>query len=830
MRSASRVSRAGDHASDPVDAEGGVQSSRFAELTTGGWWLLIIVILTFLIYYGSVLIGQKVMIGGGLLAACCYPWAATPGPHPVQNVLNGDPLTEILPWQIVISQAIRSGQLPLWNPYALWGSPLLANNVSGAVSPFTWLALVFPPAQGLSIAMLAKMWVAGVGMALYLRLLGVRGLGQVVGGVGFAASSFMVVWLEWPQTSVACMLPWAFAAVEWYLRSGHRWAWCATAVAIGLQFLGGHAEVSLHLALGVTIYSVVRWVFSERKLSRLIYLAAAGAIGVALAAIQLVPFAVDLQGSAAGAFRLGAGTNRLSLTDLATWLIPNGHGNPSIEHVAGPLPNYAEAVGFAGVTLLVMVVPGLVLSWRRIKGPTAAVAAVGIVAAGTAYGPLNEVIGRLPAFDTAANTRILVLLCFVVPALGALGIDALCIREGGARWSGLAGVPLLALGMLGTLGLAAAGVLVGILGARVATIVPDLPRLLETFWVGVSLVTLVGAVAYLLYGLLTRHGTWAAAGLGVLVLIEALIFSVPYQPRSDPAAVPPPTALTSWLQEHEGNHYIAATGHILPPETATLYGLHDARAYDLLLSPRAIAFWAAGDPAFSTAGIQTTLGQPKADWLALAGVKYILTAPGADIPGTKVVTRLSDVDVGLVPDVAAYASVSSTWRVASSATGAVQEISARTLGAPVLENAPANNSVASSPQSSVRVAQREAQSVTIAVHATTRVALTVRQSYASGWSATIDGRSTAVYPADIAFQGIIVPAGEHVVVLRYQPSSVTIGIAGSLGGLAVILAVLVAPLLLRRTRLRPRRDRRAGAPGDQHGSKHDDRESLGGSG
>jgi Bacterial membrane protein YfhO len=67
--------------------------------------------------------------------------------------------------------------------------------------------------------------------------------------------------------------------------------------------------------------------------------------------------------------------------------------------------------------------------------------------------------------------------------------------------------------------------------------------------------------------------------------------------------------------------------------------------------------------------------------------------------------------------------------------------------------------------------------------------LVVFNSYEKGWRAEVDGAALRVLPADGAFQGMRLPAGEHAVELRYRPPGLPAGVAvGILGILGVILA------------------------------------------
>src|ERR1700680_4281432 len=103
----------------------------------------------FVILWWTVLIGQRSLLTGDVLYAFC-PWSAEPGAHAPSNVIASDPMVVMLPWQEFVAKEFARGELPLWNPSVESGAPILANDQAAAFSPFTWLAMLFPAAVGLS--------------------------------------------------------------------------------------------------------------------------------------------------------------------------------------------------------------------------------------------------------------------------------------------------------------------------------------------------------------------------------------------------------------------------------------------------------------------------------------------------------------------------------------------------------------------------------------------------------------------------------------------------------------------------------------------------------
>jgi len=76
-------------------------------------------------------------------------------------------------------------------------------------------------------------------------------------------------------------------------------------------------------------------------------------------------------------------------------------------------------------------------------------------------------------------------------------------------------------------------------------------------------------------------------------------------------------------------------------------------------------------------------------------------------------------------------------------------------------------------------------------------------NYARGWRAWVDGRKADVFEANLFSKGVVVPAGEHEVVLRYLPGSFIWGAAVSLATMIFLLAgALIAGFRLRK-RARP---------------------------
>ncbi len=76
--------------------------------------------------------------------------------------------------------------------------------------------------------------------------------------------------------------------------------------------------------------------------------------------------------------------------------------------------------------------------------------------------------------------------------------------------------------------------------------------------------------------------------------------------------------------------------------------------------------------------------------------------------------------------------------------------------------------------------------------------LVLSDAYYPGWQATIDGAPTPIYPTNVLFRGVAVPAGEHEIVFSYEPQSWRNGVLISGIGLVLWIGLLVAAVFVRR--------------------------------
>ncbi len=473
-------------------------------------------------------------------------------------------------------RALASGALPFWNPHEGCGNPYFAGYLPGILFPPNWLMHAAAPPRGFDLAYLARLVLAGWTLFLLLRAQGVGRVGAFVGGIAFLASGRIVTGMNLSDISVECLIPALMltlgrAATRRGVRDvvlGAFVVWCVLAA-------GNPQAAFLALGFGLSwaAYRGVSGRPSVRVLAgRALRVGGACAIGALLAAPQLVPF-LEFVGEAAHAHGDARSNANPSWHGAITWLFPGFFRNVWWGQVL------RDSGGFFGQAALAWIVAGVgIVAWRR--SPLARFAAVALAVVALCYfgAPGFARLHDLPIFDRIALERYLCGFLALLPAiLTGIGADALVRRRDPARSFAIAAVVVLGV-VVGYTLLWAGGRLDGI---RSGTI--DTGRFAPHF----------GAAPWLALGALVAMGVAAlrprlsrAAGVVALALLVTDVAS--HRPGGQPPRfdVYREPAFVRALPDPRPASRVYSPDDVLPPNTATIYGLDDIRLRENLVVDR----------------------------------------------------------------------------------------------------------------------------------------------------------------------------------------------------------------------------------------------------
>jgi hypothetical protein len=112
----------------------------------------------------------------------------------LRHPLKYDMIDQAYPWRYFIGECLQNGNLPLWNPYQLLGSPIHADPQSSAWYPVTWFFgyLFGYDIYVISFDFFLHIFLAGVGMFYLARQLKYRDETAFFMGISYMLSGFFI--------------------------------------------------------------------------------------------------------------------------------------------------------------------------------------------------------------------------------------------------------------------------------------------------------------------------------------------------------------------------------------------------------------------------------------------------------------------------------------------------------------------------------------------------------------------------------------------------------------------------------------------------------------
>ena len=335
------------------------------------------------------LLGRALLPGKVLSAADILllfpPWSSLAHGARPANPMLGDSTWLFQPWLIYAAEALSHGRFPLWNPHVFAGSPFFANPQSALLFPLTWVAAVLPTPTGLTLVSILKLSATGVAMYLFLRQRALHPLASLIGAISFMFSALTIVWLQWSYASTLIFFPLLFAAVEQLRARGDRRPIALLAVVVALDAFAGYPQ---GLLLGLVAASAWALFLARGTDVRLLSRYAAGVVmGLALAAVQLLPFVEYTRQSVVLAYRSGwLPPLHASLRSAVNLLMPYYHGSPTGGDYWGEW-NFNEVSASVGLAPWILLPVALVAqaSGARFFGGMALVAGVFFYGVATAW-------------------------------------------------------------------------------------------------------------------------------------------------------------------------------------------------------------------------------------------------------------------------------------------------------------------------------------------------------------------------------------------------------------------------------------------------------------
>ncbi len=525
-----------------------------------------------------------------------YPWrTGNSGDLVPWNVLQFDGITQFYPWRLLAAETWLSGYVPLWNPHQFCGTPFLANCQSAVLYPPNLIFLLMPVKFAFGWSDLLHLAFTGLCAYWFFRkAINCSAWAGVIGASCWQLSTWQISWIALPTfLDTSSWLPAALICVHVLARRPTAVNAAGSAVMLAMMILAGHLQIAFYCLALTSAYAVFeviknnvpaeKWLKSATVVAGLTFLLTAAQI---LPTIELSRLSHRAGGTADSAGYAAYTALAMPVEQIAGLFIPGYFGHPQVGTYWGAT-NYAENAGYIGSVGLLLAVVGLFSPMeKKSKWFFVAVSCFALlIAVGS---PLNYLLYYgIPGFShTGSPARILVIWTFGTAYLAAAGVDLLLTRTREV-WLGA--------GLYVAAALAACGSTAFVLLGSNPGFATNLANGTRDYrlWAGM----IIGALA--VHWLLTRKLIslqTAAPILFLFVAADLLLANYGYNPTVSPVEVYPITPVIRWLQSHAGDDRIMPVNGrwsltqppnaVLPPNSATVYGLYDLQGYDSLQTKR----------------------------------------------------------------------------------------------------------------------------------------------------------------------------------------------------------------------------------------------------
>ena len=753
---------------------------------------------------------------------------------------GGDLVSFLWPTYTFAARSLRSGALPLWNPYLYSGMPFAADNQSGLFYPVNLLVFLLVPNLTyfvMELMSVTHVWWAGVGMYVLLRTMNARRVSAFAGALAWMFSDVFVIHFgNYNLIAVAAWLPLIFATFRKALnphtpfsRTAGEGGWgdgglvCTLAAGVlwGIAALAGHGQVTLFIGLWLGGYALFKFFepqppkehggrrdqdrqenkkglapLAPSRFNNWAFLAITTLVALAFAALMFIPaYEMTLYTGRAGLDYEEAARYSLPPAGLLGLVVPALFGRGA----GAWAPWLRVEVGYVGVLTLALAVVGLAIKRRGERSGDCVFLAIAVLISFLlALGGYSALHGWLYRFvpglsQLRAPARAVMLADFALAILAGLGLDALTSPL--ARHA-RAFLRILSRGVAGiAVGLALVGLPLSYYliaqSAYDAGLAHRFTLVMNGVVFGVMLLT---ASALLLAA---RRGGWIKPSrvgvMAVVVLAADLVVlgsSVDVE-KTDPAVGYRHPAVVDFLRR-DGEPFRIDSSSALAwqPDAGAMHAIADVSG---IYNPLGLA-------AYNTyTGGMGPRGSPLYNFL---NVKYVLAEKGQPPGDARFVPVFNgDPQLDVYLNTAAFPRAMLIYTSIPVAGGeeawaAIHRPDFDPSRQAVVEGGPALDGTASGGALVIR--RWDANDIELDATTSAPAYLVLSEVFYPGWRAEVDGRAAAILPANFAFRAVYLEPGTHHVKMFFLPTSWIAGLAISVATACSLL--VVAALQMRRAK------------------------------
>lgn len=694
---------------------------------------------TFLSFFSPIWRERQIPFPGHLLASFFSPWKdmvwpGYPAGVPHKDLLGFDTVRMMGPWRHFITEELRQGRLPIWNPHQFMGAPMLGNGQSAIWFPLNWAYLILPFNISWSLLVVLQPILAAMSMYIFLRIKKYSFWAITFISLVYGFSSWLSVWIEWNiHGFVYALLPLALAAIE-------KKKFWSTVSVLSLIVFAGHPQMALIACAGLFLYTLTtsrtRWFLTS--------IVVVGVVTFIQWWPELVYYKEASREHQSDEFRYEK--TLFPWKQIPQLLAPNFFGNPATGNFHGTA-NFVETTAYIGIGTVGFALLGLFRRKER-KFPLLLVLLIFLFATPT---PVSFIVGKIgiPILSTSVASRWLILWPLALSILAANGIDYFIDEKR---------LKFLKVGWVMSL-------LTGLLWAGTFT---ETVLLRSTSQRNLLLPSAI-SVLFISAMFVRRFPVRLSICLiGLVTMVELVLFGHKIMTYTEPGFMYPNTPVLEELQQlsKDGSRFASSEGSVVETNFATQYGFFDIAGYDALY-PRRVGelVWTAHHEGIPFSGFpRSTVVTPTVPSKArdvlwnLAGAKWILHKDDQfmEHPNHHNAALFDPNQFDLVWQDGKWQIYQN--KLAFPRAFFMKDASWVGEGLDMVRKVYSDMLPEVIPATIVRY---EPNRVDIAIDVPSDGYVVLTDTFYPGWKATVDGHSTQIVPAFHAFRAVKVSHGSH---------------------------------------------------------------------
>ena len=794
------------------------------------WKELILVIIAFTAFTGVVfrqyLSNREVPFPSNLLVSFYQPWASYPkGDYsngPPAKPIGFDALRSFYPTRTLVTDARKSGKLPLWNPFSFSGNTLLGVYQSAVFHPLSFLFLILPQIDAWSWVILMTPVFSGLFTYLLLRELTLSKPASFFGAVTFAFSGIMIVWWEemFMATYSFLVLPLVLYALHKFVLSPSRWPLALFIFSLVWSITSGWFQATFYVFVASIAWATYL-IFTFRPPKQTVIMIALGLItALFVCGLQLVPSIESYINSARHTIDTQVMFQQFfaPLEHLVTLIAPDYFGSPAVHNYwSGAF--YHERVIWFGIVGLFFTLYELV-QWQLLSGKEKFFSLMGLITLSLGFSlPMSWLLLytlKLPFLYEMTPTRIFFLSTFCFSVISAYGFDRFLIKP--QRRSLIITSFIFLTAFISAL-------IAPILYRFSATpvLVTRSMIMLRNLIIPAGILLLTW-IAVLLRFYPKKGSIYAAIATIFVSCTGVVLFTNKYLFFSERQFVFPQVSVLQKLKEIQGidRFWSIGDGYIFR-NFANQYQLYSPEGYEsfniqryseLVFSSHTKGLFT---PTVLRADVQLYTAKNLKElednpftlrMMTLLGVRLLLTNSTTESPTeASSFKRIWSDDIYAIyeyKEALPRYFLATDFIIKNSPQDILNAIYkpdtdlSKTL---ILETAPGDFTPSSTPQGgAVKLLAYDTDTIRFSSESSASALLFLSDTYYPGWRARIDNGEVPIYRTNYAFRSIVVPPGNHIITFTYTPASVAIGAILSATGLFLGFSLLIIRPHLRRKR------------------------------